>query len=349
MSERWTAARANDWYERQPWLVGCNFIPSTAINQLEMWQAETFDAATIDRELALAQSLGFNSVRVFLHDLLWDADADGFAARIEAHLTIADAHGISTMFVLFDDCWHPGAKLGPQPAPVPGRHNSGWLQGPGHDVIARGDALPRLEAYVKGVVERFGDDPRVIAWDIYNEIGNGFLPAQSLPEPERTAAFERALARRAEALPRHLELLDLAFGWARAVQPSQPCTAGLYMPDRAMNERLANASDIISFHCYEPAERLEALIARLRRHERPLICTEYMARTMGSDFRAHLPVYKRERIGCYNWGLVNGKTQTHIAWSGDASQWFHDIFHADGTPYDPDEVAFIRETTLKYR
>lgn len=344
MTERWTEARANDWYERQPWLVGCNFIPSTAINQLEMWQGETFDAATIDRELALAQSLGFNSLRVFLHDLLWDADAAGFAARIDAFLALAHARGISTMLVLFDDCWHGGARLGPQPAPVPGRHNSGWLQSPGHDVIAAGDALPRIEAYVKGVVARFASDERVVAWDIYNEIGNGFLPGQGLPEPERAAAFERALRRRAEALPRHLELLDLAFDWARSVQPRQPCTAGLYMPDRELNEHLAAASDVISFHCYEPAERLKLLIARLRRHERPLLCTEYMARTLGSDFRAHLPVYKREKIACYNWGLVNGKTQTHISWTGDGSAWFHDIFRANGTPYDAAEAAFIRET-----
>lgn len=349
MSERWSIEQAQEWYERQPWLVGCNFIPSTAINQLEMWQANTFDTTTIDRELRLAQSIGFNSVRVFLHDLLWDADADGFAARIDAFLAIAATHGISTMLVLFDDCWHPGARLGTQPAPIPGRHNSGWLQGPGHAVIAEGTAMPRLEAYVEGVVGRFAGDPRVVAWDIYNEIGNGFLPAQSLPEPQRSIAFEKALARRAEALPKHLALLDYAFAWARSMQPSQPLTAGLYLPDRALNEHLAQASDVITFHCYEPADRLEALIARLRRHERPLICTEYMARTMGSDFRAHLPVYQREHIGCFNWGLVNGKTQTHIAWNGDNSKWFHDIFRADGRPYDADEVAFIRETTLKNR
>jgi hypothetical protein len=341
---RWTAARANDWYDALPWLVGCNFIPSTAINQLEMWQRDTFDEETIDRELGWAAELGMNSVRVFLHDLLWEDDATAFIARIDRFLAIASGHRIRTMFVLFDDCWHGGARLGPQPAPVPGRHNSGWLQSPGHDVIARGDALPRLEAYVRGVVGAFGADERVVAWDIYNEITNGFLPSQALPERERSDAYQRALARRTERMPLHLDLLDRAFAWARAEAPSQPLTAGLFLPDRELNAHLAERSDVITFHCYEDAGRLAELIARLRRHGRPLICTEYMARTLGSDFRSTLPVFKRERVGCYNWGLVNGKTQTHIAWTGESDRWFHDILRADGTSYEPAETEFIRAT-----
>jgi hypothetical protein len=223
------------------------------------------------------------------------------------------------------------------------------LQSPGQKAIARGTELPRLEAYVTGVVHAFGRDERVLGWDLYNEVTNGFLPAQALPEEERDAARTRALERRQAQMPAHLELLDLAFAWARAAKPEQPLTAGLWLPDRELNARLAEQSDIISFHCYEPAERLETLIGRLRRHERPLLCTEYMARTLGSDFRAHLPVYKRERVACYNWGLVNGKTQTHIAWTGESDRWFHDVLHADGRPYDHGEVEFIREVTASER
>ena len=346
---RWSEARANAWYDGRPWLVGCNFIPSTAINQLEMWQAETFDAATIERELGWAAGLGMNTVRVFLHDLLWDADPDGFARRIDAFLGIAAARGIATLFVLFDDCWHDGAKLGPQPEPVPGRHNSGWLQSPGHRVVADEAMLPRLEAYVRGVVGRFGADDRVLGWDMYNEVTNGFLPDESLPPRERDAARKASAARRERQMPLHLRLLDLSFAWARGVQPAQPLTAGMFLPDRALNERLASLSDVISFHCYEPAARLEELIERLRRHGRPLLCTEYMARTRGSDFRSTLPVFAKEEVACYNWGLVNGKTQTHIAWTGESDVWFHDILHADGTPYDAEEAAFIRETIVPTR
>ena len=68
-SDRWTMEQAQAWYESHPWLAGANFVPSTAINQLEMWQAETFDPATIDRELGYAQSIGMNTMRVFLHDI----------------------------------------------------------------------------------------------------------------------------------------------------------------------------------------------------------------------------------------------------------------------------------------
>lgn len=343
--KRWTAERANAWYAEQPWLVGCNFIPSTAINQLEMWQADTFDPETIDRELRWAADLGMNTVRVFLHDLLWQAESGEFAARIDEFLAIATRYGIRTLLVLFDDCWHDGAKLGPQPAPVPGRHNSGWLQCPGHSVIAEGSALPRLEAFVKGVVGSFGKDERVLGWDLYNEISNGFLDAMGLPVEERTAATAEAMKRRQVQLPKHLELLALTFEWARAAGPEQPLTAGLWMGDRGVNERLTSSSDVISFHTYEDEQRLADLIGRLREHGRPLLCTEYMARTRGSDFRAQLPIFKRERVGCYNWGLVNGKSQTHIAWTGESDRWFHDILHPDGTPYDLDEVRFIRETT----
>jgi hypothetical protein len=330
-TERWTPARANAWYDAQPWFVGCNFIPSTASNQLEMWQAATFDPETIDRELGWARGLGFNTLRVFLHDLLWEAEPQAFAARIDAFLAIAARQRLRTLFVLFDDCWHDGARLGQQAEPVPGRHNSRWLQSPGHAQVEEGGALPRLEAFVAGVVRAFGDDERVLGWDLYNEVGNR-LPAAEDP-------------RRAVRLPKHLELLDLAFGWARAARPSQPLTAGLWSGDREANQRLAANSDVISFHCYDSDERLLTLIGRLRRHGRPLLCTEYMARTRGSDFRAQLPIFKGERIGCYNWGLVNGRTQTHIAWTGEQDVWFHDILRRDGTPYDAGEAAFIRAIT----
>jgi hypothetical protein len=344
-SERWTAERALAWYAGLPWVVGCNFLPSTAVNQLEMWQEETFDEETIGRELRWASDLGFNSMRVFLHDLLWDAEPEGFAERIDRYLAIASSRGISTAFVLFDDCWHEGARLGPQPAPVPGRHNSRWLQSPGHGVVADASALPRLEAYVRGVVGRFAADDRVLMWDLYNEVANGFLPLQAERGEAREAAFERALQRRAEAMPAHLRLLELAFECARSAGAQQPLTSGMYTGERELNDRLASLSDVITFHCYEPADRLEALIGRLRRHGRPLVCTEYMARTRGSDFRSAMPVFKREGVGCYSWGLVNGKSQTHIAWTGEQDVWFHDILRGDGMPYDAEESSFIRGVT----
>jgi hypothetical protein len=308
-----------------------------------MWQAETFDAETIDRELSWAADIGMNCARVFLHDLLWAADPAGFAERIRIYLEIAAGHGVTTLLVLLDDCWYPGAALGPQKEPVPGRHNSRWLQSPGHDVIGDPAARPRLEAYVKGVVGAFGTDERVLGWDLYNEVTNVFLPLQDIAADQRAAAFAEAVKRRTETVSAHLELLDRTFEWARAARPQQPLTVGMFLPDRELNSHLVSMSDVISFHTYDDVERSATLIGKLKKHGRPLLCTEYLARTQGCTFSSHLPLFKRERVGCFNWGLVNGKTQTHIAWTGGDEPWFHDIFHRDGTPYDPAETRLIRD------
>src|SRR5512132_1820578 len=121
-SVKWTEQQANDWYEKQPWLVGSNFNPASAINELEMWQADSFDPRRIDLELGWAESLGMNTMRVYLHDLLWQQDAEGFKRRLDRFLSIAAKHRIKPMFVLFDSCWDPDPKLGKQRAPRPGVH-----------------------------------------------------------------------------------------------------------------------------------------------------------------------------------------------------------------------------------
>ena len=321
---RWAAEKANDWYEKQPWLVGCNFIPSTAINQIEMWQARSFDPETIERELGWAAEIGFNSVRVFLHDLVWQADADGFRRRIDQFLELAAHQGIRAMFVLFDDCWNANPRLGEQPKPIPGIHNSGWVQSPGANIVVNPRHWARLESYVKGVLEGFATDERVLMWDLYNEPGNGGLGEKSL------------------------ELLRTTFEWARAVGPKQPLTAGIWADYRTLVEFQLAASDILSFHHYNDASDLRQQIRRFKAYGRPAICTEYMARPRGSRFSTHLPVFRQEGVGCYNWGLVRGRTQTIFPWESPAGapepeEWFHDLLHEDGTPFDKSEIAFIRQ------
>ena len=130
---QWTAAKANEWYGRQPWLVGCNFLPSTAVNDVEMWQKDTFDPATIDRELGWAKQLGFNSIRVFLNFVVWQDDAAGLKQRFDQFLGIAQKHGLLVMPILFDDCNFADrqARSGKQPDPEPGVHNSQWVSSPG--------------------------------------------------------------------------------------------------------------------------------------------------------------------------------------------------------------------------
>jgi hypothetical protein len=345
-STPWPAARVAVWGKEHPWLVGCNFAPSTAINQLEMWQASTFDLSTIDRELGWAEGLGFNSVRVFLHHLLWERDSQAFLQRIEQFLTVADRHKIGVVFVLFDGVWDPFPHSGKQHAPRPGLHNSGWVQSPGVVVLKSSDRHEELKDYVTGVIAHFRADPRVHAWDLFNEPDNSNRSSYGRFEPANKA--DLALA-----------LLKKEFAWARSVDPQQPLTAGVWAgdlinPDRfsPINRFMLEQSDVISFHNYGPLPEMKREIEALKRYGRPLLCTEYMARPAGSRFDPILGYLKSEHVGAYNWGFVAGKTQTIYPWDSwkkpyaeEPSVWFHDIFHPDGTPFDSQEVRYIRSLT----
>lgn len=345
MREQWSAEKANRWWSGQPWPMGCNFTPSSAINQLEMWQAESFDPALIDAELALAASIGMNAVRVYLHDLLWADDAPGFTARIEQFLAAADRHGIRTMLVLFDSCWHPEPALGPQPQPKAGVHNSGWVQAPGVPALRDPAQRPRLEAYVRGIVGHFRTDARVLAWDIWNEPDNG---------PDVALCDAGELQGKADLV---LPLLTDAFGWARDMAPAQPLTSAIWLGDWSSRDRLSplqqaqtGLSDIISFHNYGDAADFSRRLDWLGAFGRPVLCTEFMARPAGSTFEAILPLARTRRVGAFCWGLVRGKTQTHLPWAswespnlaGLEGKWFHDIFDAGGVAHDAQEVEFLR-------
>ncbi|MCH7227814.1 cellulase family glycosylhydrolase [Haloferula sp. A504] len=342
---RWSEEKANAWYKEQPWWVGCNFTPSTAINQLEMWQAETFDPATIDRELGWASDIGMNTVRVYLHDLVWEKDGEAFLERIDRFLTIADKHGIGTMLVLCDAVWNPHPKLGRQPEPKPHVHNSGWVQSPHIEVLRDPARHDSLEPYFRGVIGRFKDDPRVVVWDLYNEPGNdGAGDAMSTEEKEKLG----------------LMLLTKMFTWARDVNPSQPLTAGLWAREwtgpkaTPVNIFMRDNSDVISFHSYDGLERTAERVGSLKPFGRPLLCTEYIARTNGSTFETHLPYFKANKIGAWNWGFVAGKIQTQYPWSSwrkkftaEPEVWHHDVLRPDGTPFRKAEVELIRKLTGK--
>ena len=344
---RWTEEAAADWYAKQGWLVGSNYIPADAINELEMWQGDTFDAKRIDLELGWAEAIGLNTMRVFLHDLPWQQDAAGFTKRIDIFLQIAAKHHIKPLFVLFDSCWDPEPRLGKQHAPRPGVHNSGWVQSPGAQALQDPAQYPRLEAYVKGVVGAFAKDGRVLGWDIWNEPDNGNGGSYTEREPKNKNELVIAL------LPR-------AFAWARAAQPTQPLTSGVWKGDWSIAEKLGPAekiqmemSDVISFHSYDKPEVFEKKVLSLQQYHRPILCTEYMARGNGSTFQGTLPIAKKYDVAAINWGLVAGKTQTYLPWDSwqhpytdrEPAVWFHEIFRTDGTPYSAEETAFIKEMT----
>jgi hypothetical protein len=326
----WSPKKAAKWYKEWDWQRGSNFISANAINQLEMWQAETFDTAVINRDLGYAASIGLNSMRVFLHHAAWEQDPAGFKQRMNTYLEIAHKHGISTMFVLFDDCWNKTYAFGIQPIPKVGVHNSGWLQDPG----VRRESSPALndtlERYVKDVLTTFRKDKRIYLWDLYNEPGNSDYGSKSLP------------------------LLKQVFAWARTVNTTQPISSGVWNPDlKELNEFQLNNSDVITYHNYADENAHQKAIDTLRKYNRPLICTEYMARTRGSKFQNIMPLLKKENIAAFNWGLVAGKTNTIYAWDkpmpdgAEPPVWFHDIFRADGTPFSPEEITLIKSLTGK--
>ena len=325
----WSREEANAWYKKQGWLVGADFLPSTAINQLEMWQAETFDTATINRELGWAHTIGMNVMRVYLHDLAWQDDPEGFKKRMNTYLSISSKNKIKTLFTIFDDCWNPDPATGKQPDPKPGIHNSGWVRSPGKSVHDDPSKWGYLEKYVKDILTTFKNDDRILLWDLYNEPGNSSYNETSMP------------------------LLKKAFQWAWEVRPSQPLTAATWYDNKEFNAyQLAN-SDVITIHNYNDAGSLEKELKEKAELGRPVICSEYMARPRNSRFQTHLPVFKKYNVGAINWGLVSGKSNTIYQWNEpipDGSEpklWFHDVFRKDGTPYDKKETDFIKSITAK--
>ena len=330
VSKRWTETQAQQWSTENGWLRGSNFNPSTAINQLETWQAESFDTATIDRELGWAEGIGMNVMRVYLHHVAWEVDKEGFKNRMNTYLTIANKHGIKTIFCIFDDCWNPTYKAGKQPEPKVGVHNSGWVRDPGELLYTDTTLIKTLEAYVKDVLTTFKDDKRIAIWDLYNEPGNSGYGDRSL------------------------QLLKKVFEWGWEVRPSQPLSSGVWsLALSNLNKFQVENSDIITYHNYENPEKHQSAIDSLKKYNRPLVCSEYMARRNNSLFQNIMPLLKKNNIGAINWGLVSGKTNTKYAWDEpltDGSEpklWFHEIFNTDGTPYKQEEVELIKSLTLK--
>lgn len=341
--DMWTKPAANKWYDQQPWMVGANYNPRTAINQFEMWQAGTFDPQTIDQELGWASSIGMNVMRVYLHNMLWEEDAAGLKQRMDQFLAIADKHKIRIMFVLFDSCWDPDPVSGPQRPPIPGVHNSGWFQAPGAARLADKSQYPKLLDYVKDVVGHFRNDKRIVAWDVWNEPNNGG-GGNYKPTPRKKELVAG--------------LLGQVFDAAYSVDPTQPLTSGLWIGENwdkkdtldAVEKIQVERSEVMSFHDYNWPEQFEKRAKQMLSYGRPVLCTEYMARGNGSTFDGSLPLGKKHNIAMINWGFVDGKSQTRLPWDSwkkpytmdEPTIWFHEVFRADGKPYRQAEVDLIK-------
>jgi hypothetical protein len=329
---QWSVEKANDWYAKQPWIVGCNFLPSTAVNSIEMWQDDTFDPETIDKELGWAADWGMNSVRVYLNYVVWEAEADKLKSNFNRFLDVAEKHGIRVMPIFFDECnWSGGiAHAGKQAEPVPGVHNSGWVPSPSLAMLRDQAEWPKLKNYMQDVIATFASDKRIIIWDIFNE-------------PEWRGGNERV------DIPQTALLIRNLFAWAREMKPSQPLTIGAHDNfDGELSKLMRDGSDIISFHAYGNKADAEYKIKWSHESGRPAVCTEWLIRSQENTPEVFLPLFKENRIGAYNWGLVGGRTQTYFPWGSRKGSpmpeiWQHDLIRQDGTPYDSRERELFRQ------
>ncbi|MFM8573099.1 MAG: endo-1,4-beta-xylanase [Pirellula sp.] len=347
---RWTEEQAKAWQDKHGWLVGANYIPTYAINQLEMWQIGTFDLERIDLELSWARSLGFNSMRVFLHDLLWTGDGKDLLMRMEQFLSVAEKHKIGIVFVPFDSVWDPQPVAGKQREPKKGVHNSGWVQSPGAAILGDPSKHALVKPYLQGILKRFKDDPRIQAWDLVNELDNDNANSYGRNGTKTELPNKAQMG---------LLFAERCFEWAREINPSQPLTCGVWISLWEDESKLSpidklclEKSDIITFHHYGDGNAMQRAIRSLKRYNRPIICTEYMARGNNSYFDPNLKIFKDEKVGAHNWGFVDGKSQTIYPWDSwqkpyekEPELWFHDIFRRDGTPYRASEVDYIRSIT----
>lgn len=368
---QWTKERVNSWYSKLDWLVGCNYYPATAINQIDMWQESTWDPKQIEKELGWAESIGMNTLRVYLHDMVWADDEKGLYKRMDQFLEMCDNHDIRPWFVFFDDCHYPGPKLGVQPLPVRKYHNSGWVNCPARDVALRyaahettADEEKQLKNYVQKTMKRFKNDDRVLLWELYNEPGHGTGENGDMGSSIKTKTSMGDKSAR---------LVYDSWVWAREVNPSQPitsCTAGAVgLKNKAINRI---NSDLHSIHCYKSAPEFKALIEDYQADGRPVIMTEWLARPEGNTPETVLPMMKEMGVGALCWGFVSGKSGTIWAWSSrlvdgkprnlinerkagnvvcegesmpEPELWFHDLLRADGTPYIESEIELFRELT----
>lgn len=353
MCKRWSEEKAWEWYRERPWIVGCNYVPSCCINSIEIWQEYEFDDVleSVKKELTIASQIGINSIRMIIPFFVWQHQGEGLKTRIDRFLSVCDVYGISLMPVFFDDCCVPKSQykephLGKQPKPAIG-HHGGVVNTPFGDSKEVGWHIgddernwPYLQQFVQDIVSTFCQDSRIILWDIWNEPGNSNRGNKSLP------------------------LMERAFEWAREIDPLQPLSAGPWsFPDgylklegdiSPIEKRALILSDVTTFHFYGDYDKIKEVIHQLRETERPLLITEWLNRPFGNCVETHLPLFKKEGIGCYHWGLVNGKTQTNEPWdilrtipNLDLSMWQHDLFCLDGTPYSDKEIEIFKKLTLE--
>jgi hypothetical protein len=347
----WTKDKAWDWYRQTPWLRGCNYMSCDCANRIDQWQELGFEKRleTADKELELAASIGYNSIRLILEFIVWEQEHDGFMERFDRYLTTAYKHGIRSLIVFGNDCMPPKdehyrpLKLGKQSYDWGyhgGRKHSQHQQHNqmGYHLLDEPELAEKHYEWVHEIMNKYKHDPRIVVWDLYNEAGNVNRDTVTIPHVKKF------------------------FEIARDVNPDQPITSCLWkglsrdnkLPE--VEQYILENSDIISYHNYGSYQNNIQIIKRLKEYGRPILNTEWLARMTHNTVQEMYPLFYLEKIGCYNWGLVAGLYQTYEPWNGlwqrydagkgenlDFTKWFHDLFRPNHRPYDPNEIDLIKK------
>ena len=354
----WTREKAWEWYDAQPWIRGCNYMPASAANRADQWQelgSETrFEE--VERELALAESIGFNAMRLIVEEQgfgIWLAEHDGFMARFERYLAILAKHGMRAIVVLGNDCSRPKQlwKL-PTPGPQPcdwgyhgGRKQSQHGSFPnavGYTSVDDPELRPKFFRMCEELLTKYRNDDRILFWNLWNEPGNNRRDKVSAPHVK--ALFELA--------------------WK--IDPKQPLAADIWRgkadrPSDTSEGIAARCSDIVSYHSYSPLSKQIEIAKELKEKlGRPLVNTEWLARIRDCNVQDVYPWFAQNRIGCTMWGFVAGKYQTYEPWEGmwreidrgggkqyRMTRWFHDLYRPSLRPYDPEEVDIIKRVNAQ--
>jgi hypothetical protein len=354
----WTKEKAWRWYNDQPWIRGCNYMPASAANRMDMWQEygsrERFEE--MDRELKIASDIGFNTVRVLLEENgfgAWYYEHDHFMKNFEKFLQLCDKYGIRAIVVLGNDCSRPKALWSiPKPGPRPcdwGYHGArkqsqhGSFPGMmGYTSLDDPELRPKFFRMCEEIMTKYRDDDRILFWNIWNEPGAN---------------------RREEVTVANLREM-FALAWKIGVK--QPCAADVWTDDFGTDAKAKNQaqywagklSDIVSYHCYGDYEYQICVIRKLKRYyDRPMVNTEWLARIKNNDVFSAYPLFYIENVGCTCWGFVAGRYQTYEPWESmwrsydeghpatkdwDMTKWFHDLFRPSHRPYDPKEISLIK-------
>ena len=355
MGTKWSKEKVWDWYNSRPWIRGCNFMSSDCANRVDQWQEYGFEERfeTTKRELALVAETGFNSIRIIPEFIVWLKEHDGFMERFEHYIAEADKNGISCMVVLGNDCMPPKEEalkrmnLGEQHVDW-GYHGGrkvsqhGVFNGAGYSLLDEPEYAEKYYEFVREIVTKYKDDERILLWDVFNEPGNSGRKSMSLPH-----------------LMKFFEII-------RNIDPIQPLTVGIWSQTVDLDNLLEiekiglENSDIITYHNYSSYENNIEEMHLLKKLERPVMNTEWLARCCKNTVEEMFPLYFLEKIGCYCWGFVAGKYQTYephnnvwynykdnpdsyLNWDFDFSKWFHDLYRPSLNPYVPKEIYLIKK------